>query len=418
MKLRKFFFAALAAAFVLVGCEPEENGGGKVNKPLTTIDKVSAGGTYNVLGTVAASADKAFILSDATGVLMVYVEGGHNVVVGEQVLVEGPASQEYSNNALQINPTKVTKTGKTQEVSYDPKSVSAEELEAYLRSGRCDCEELELRGVITFSEGTYINVAVNGTAMQGSVKYRTVESMAEYEGKSVIIKGYLTTTYNYLGILAYSVELDPAAEPFIISLTPSSLNFTAEGGSESVTALLSTTADVTVEAESSSEAFDVTCSEGTVTVVASALAEGAPSVTGTITVNLVKGGVVVDSETIPVYQAAYGEKIQMIDFTTVSETDQSFTGDTYGEIVLTGSRIALNQSGQFRVYANDGTFTLSVQDANITSIEITVDASNGDNLVAEGYADGKWTGSASSVTFTNGSKQTRIKTIKVVYQAS
>lgn len=100
-------------------------------------------------------------------------------------------------------------------------------------------------------------------------------------------------------------------------------------------------------------------------------------------------------------------------------TNTSYTGETVDGIELTGFNIATNKAGQFRVYApsskGNAYFTLNAGDKTITKVELTfTDATYIGPLEADGYADGKWTGSANEVTFTNtGSKQARITKIVV-----
>lgn len=107
------------------------------------------------------------------------------------------------------------------------------------------------------------------------------------------------------------------------------------------------------------------------------------------------------------------------DWTTLATTtDTEYTGQTVDGVTLQGYRIATNKAGQLRVYKpNDGDnayFTLSA-DKLITKVEITFTGEANDGpLSADGYADGIWTGSANSVTFTNTSaEQARITKIVV-----
>ena len=99
-----------------------------------------------------------------------------------------------------------------------------------------------------------------------------------------------------------------------------------------------------------------------------------------------------------------------------SSTDSSYEGTTVGGYTLVvNASCATNKDGTFRVYANAGDFTIS--GSNIVKIKFTFSgSSNTGTLSADSgsYSNGEWTGTAvSSVNFTNGAGQARIRTIKV-----
>ena len=437
MKLKNFIFAALAAAFVLAGCEPEQNPeGGKINKPATTINKVTVGGTFNVLGTVAASGNDAFVISDATGVMFVYMKG-HDAVVGEQVLVEGQVTQEYGNNAPQMSPTKITKTGKTFTPSYNPKAVDADDVVAYLASGKCACEDIEIRGVVTFSEGKYINLVIKGCDSQGSIKYKSLESLADFEGKSVVVKGFLQTTYNYLGVLPYSVELDPDAKPFIASLSESALQFAPEGESKVVEVGVSVDEGWTMTAEVDADGFGVVVEGKNVTVTA-------PASTGRVqtvmTITLKNGDSVLDQKEVLISQAAPLPSGSVVIEKVVKDLGYANAQSVDGQAIVlddcitltfnkakSGTAPAYYDSGEaIRMYQNGATLLVKAAEGkSIFSIELTFAdnhyylAPDKGELSEEGPFR-VWSGDASEVLFTSTgtdkSHRAYISKIKVSYK--
>lgn len=58
----------------------------------------------------------------------------------------------------------------------------------------------------TVSAGQYVNISVEGANKQGSLYYINSDDYADFNGKKVTVKGYITGTYNYLNVLPYSVE--------------------------------------------------------------------------------------------------------------------------------------------------------------------------------------------------------------------
>lgn len=107
------------------------------------------------------------------------------------------------------------------------------------------------------------------------------------------------------------------------------------------------------------------------------------------------------------------QNVVTFDYTGAS-TNSSYSGETIDGVTLSGSSISTNKAGEFRVFANVGTFTLDAGSQTITKIEFTF---SGDSYKGtfdlDGYTDGVWSGNASKVTFKNTGTQARIKKIVV-----
>ena len=97
-----------------------------------------------------------------------------------------------------------------------------------------------------------------------------------------------------------------------------------------------------------------------------------------------------------------------------ASTNTSYSGETIDGVTLSGSSISTNKAGEFRVFANTGTFTLDAGSQTITKIEFTFSGTSyTGTFVLDGYTDGVWSGNASKVTFNNTGSQARIKKIVV-----
>lgn len=100
-------------------------------------------------------------------------------------------------------------------------------------------------------------------------------------------------------------------------------------------------------------------------------------------------------------------------------TDTEYTGTTVDGITLTGTRIAINKDGSFRIYATSssasgGSVTFNSGDKKMTKIEFTFTSDNyTGTLEAEGYSNGVWTGESNEVRFVNTGKQARVKKIVI-----
>lgn len=113
----------------------------------------------------------------------------------------------------------------------------------------------------------------------------------------------------------------------------------------------------------------------------------------------------------------------VFDYTSVSTSDQSYTGETVDGVTLSGYRIATNQSGQLRLYKPDNGdnayIILNSGDKKMTRIELTfVSDKYVGKIEAEGYSNGVWTGNASEVKLVNtgGVEQARITKITITLE--
>ena len=173
---------------------------------ITPISEVVAGdAVYTVEGVVVAAGAKAYVIADKTGNLLVYGKD-HGRSVLEKVRLTGTASRynDYETNTLQLTATATEPRPSVTEYAYNPTVLSGADLEARINEPAV-CEEVQFEGELTIS-GTYVNIVVAGTEKQGSLYYIDAADYEEFKDKNVVVKGYVTGTYNYLNVLPYSVE--------------------------------------------------------------------------------------------------------------------------------------------------------------------------------------------------------------------
>lgn len=175
----------------------------------TPIANLVAGESATVMGILSAVGSKASILTDVTGSVILYGVTEH--AVGTQLMVEGKPFRHggYSTNALQFDPkatdgpaqVEVVSTGNT--IEYNPQVLSGAEVDQLVGADAV-CTEVQFDGTVVI--GQYANVSIEGASKQASLYYVTAADYEIYDGVKVVVKGYVTGTYNYLNVLPYSVE--------------------------------------------------------------------------------------------------------------------------------------------------------------------------------------------------------------------
>ena len=427
MKIKNYILGLIASAAVLVGCDKEDskdNGGGKIQKPVTEIAKISyqSGSLVSVLGQVVAASNQGFVISDKTGHLYVYGYD-YNAVVGNTYLVDG-TMDKYGSVIELKNATLTASAAQIQPLAPTFRALDAQSLEAILASkDLLKSEPVELSGYLVI-DGKYVNIFVKGTDKQGSLKLDASE-VTEFNGKQVKVKGFVTGNATRLDIMPVSIENDPDAVPFIAKLSPENLDFTAAGGEKSVAVEMTSSEDVTVEAAADNSHFTTAVEGANVKVTAP---QATKEEKGTLTVSLKKGGNVIDTRTVVLYQSAPladGQLEVSIDFTTKGYTN----ANSVSEVKEGAITVALSSAKWFdngtavRVYSSG---TLAVSGGIITKVKFYFGSSDGENEITADsgtFADGIWTEGATpveKVTFTVGgsSGNRRITKIDVVYKPS
>lgn len=270
---------------------------------VTPIGEITTAGTYKTEGTVVARGKMAYIIADNTGAMMVYHKDNERTV-GEKISISGEVTIYNAQSTPQFSASaevEVLSTGNSW--SYNPAQKDGAAMDALL-SGTPVCTEIAFQGNLAVS-GNYVNVTIPGASTAiGSVKYIDNSTVAAYDGKDVIVKGYFvgTSSGKYVNVLPYSVEeANPSTDPQM-TVDPASLSFAAAGGEKSVTVTTRNADGCTIEASSDNAQFEVSVSGTTVKVVAKENTSES-KIEGTLTVKLMKAGSAVVTKTVALSQS-------------------------------------------------------------------------------------------------------------------
>ena len=270
---------------------------------VTPIGEITTEGTYKTEGTVVARGKMAYIIADNTGAMMVYHKDNERTV-GEKISISGEVTLYNAQSTPQFSASaevEVLSTGNSW--SYNPVQKDGAAMDALL-SGTPVCTEIAFQGNLAIS-GNYVNVTIPGASTAiGSVKYIDNSTVAAYDGKDVIVKGYFvgTSSSKYVNVLPYSVEeANPSTDPEM-TVDPASLSFPAAGGEKSVTVTTRNADGCTIEASADNAKFSVSVSGTTVTVAAGENTSES-AINATLTVKLMKSGSAVVTRTVALTQS-------------------------------------------------------------------------------------------------------------------
>ena len=201
-----------------------------------TPETVGSGAEFSFEGvTVVATGSQAYVIADESGAMMVY-HSGHGRTVGEKINISGQVTvykdeakgsfgtPQFSSAAT----VEVVSTGN--EVAHNPVAVSGADFDALTNNKIA--KEVELVGTWTVS-GNFVNITdIEGASKQGSVKYINNADYAQFEGQTVVIKGYyvglsVSGSNNYVNVMPYSVEADPNSPQ--LSVNKTEIFFNADG---------------------------------------------------------------------------------------------------------------------------------------------------------------------------------------------
>ena len=270
---------------------------------VTPIGEITTEGTYKTEGTVVARGKMAYIIADNTGAMMVY-HNGNERSVGEKISISGEVTLYNAQSTPQFSASaevEVLSTGNNW--TYNPAKKDGAAMDALL-SGTPVCTEIEFEGNLAIS-GNYVNVTIPGASTAiGSIKYIDNSTVAAYDGRDVLVKGYFvgTSSNKYVNVLPYSVEeTNPSTDPEM-TVDPASLSFPAAGGEKSVTVTTRNADGCTIEASADNAKFSVSVSGTTVTVAAGENTSES-AINATLTVKLMKSGSAVVTRTVALTQS-------------------------------------------------------------------------------------------------------------------
>ena len=212
--LEKYFGVAGLKTVTKALFEGEEDNTGGDNEendnptaePGTIAAAIAAGpGNASVSGTIVATYERGFLVSDNTGSILVYLGEDKGYAKGDVVTVSG-ATTTYAGLLQFGNTATVEVTGTTSVPAVTAKSMSASDLTAYLSNPTI--QYVTYKGTLEIS-GYYYNIIIDGTtAVQGSLSYPKSGIVDEsLNGKEVIVTGYTigVSKSMYVNTMATSV---------------------------------------------------------------------------------------------------------------------------------------------------------------------------------------------------------------------
>lgn len=213
----------------------EPTTGGEEVETITPIANITAEGTYTVQGTVSATYARGFIVADATGAILVYLNNPANYSLGDVVKVAGDVSQ-YNGGMQFGNSAVVSLEGKTAEFAFPAaETMDGAALDTYLTN--VSIKHVKLTGELAISGSFYnLNVAGAATAV-GSLSFpHNGQIDASLNGKSVTVTGYLFSVSQSKGAPKYpnmivTTIAEEGAEP---EFTPVGIVATAKPGTYNV----------------------------------------------------------------------------------------------------------------------------------------------------------------------------------------
>ena len=200
--------------------------------PISEVLANTAGGNYDkVEGVVIAVNAKSFLLKDATGAILVYVNATPTVAVGDKVTVKGTTSMRYGNLQFGNSGLVYSKIG-TEAVTHPTATVvDGAALEAIVAP--MPVNYVKVTGVLVVS-GNYFNLIVDGAATkQGSLTYldgALKTSATALDGKKITVTGYTIGFGNsgntYVNLMVTAVEEATATDAEKVAIEKNALSIT------------------------------------------------------------------------------------------------------------------------------------------------------------------------------------------------
>ena len=232
-----------------------------------TVDQALAAGNGNALvsGRVIAACSEGVVINDGTANnLYVYNTDAKNnsfaFKIGDIVTAEGTLVTYGNVVELKAEPAKVA--GSDAAIAETPAqetiAITSENITTWVPEPNGSAK-VSFKGKLTIS-GSYINVVIDGTTVQGSVK--TSGDLSAFNGKYVSCEGYwIGTTSKYFTIVETKVEEDASDR---LSVSPKELSVAAAATTASFN--ISSTVDWKVESKSAGVTVDKTSGNGDATV--------------------------------------------------------------------------------------------------------------------------------------------------------
>ena len=213
-----------------------QNATGKATISSITPEAVGSGlevSLENVL--VVATGSQAYVIADESGAMIVY-NASHGRTVGEMINISGQVTVYTSTTGSVYTPqfssdAVVEVVSTDNEVSHNPVLVEGEAFANLVEN--TVAKEIEFVATWEVS-GNYVNLNVDGSSKQGSIKYVDNGQYSSFAGQAVVVKGYyvglsVSGSNNYVNVMPYSVEADPNSPQ--LNVDKSEITFAATDGS-------------------------------------------------------------------------------------------------------------------------------------------------------------------------------------------
>ena len=211
-------------------------------------------------GIVVAKYERGILISDDTGVILVYNGSSVAPVVGDKVSVSGKKG-EYYGWAQIASPITIEVVSSENEVTY-PNVTELDGTGMDNLLSATSVSYIQYTGTLTIS-GTYYNVGVEGaTTAIGSIQYPVASlGLSDMHGKKIKVTGYHVgiSSNKYVNTMATSVEVVETEEepetpaPVINILTASPIEVAANGGNGTISYAIGNPTTATITATDNAE---------------------------------------------------------------------------------------------------------------------------------------------------------------------
>jgi len=175
-------------------------------------------GAYETTGVVVGVNAQSFLISDGTGIMLVY--NGYSwqadVKVGDKLKVSGTST--VYGKAVQFGQGSSYEKIGTETVDHgQAKELTAADCDAYAGLEIITPEYAKVKGTLSVSDNKYYNVKIEGATIIGSITYpANADEVKALDGKEIEIVGYVTGTSSkdaYLNFLALEVKATDGSTP-------------------------------------------------------------------------------------------------------------------------------------------------------------------------------------------------------------
>ena len=183
---------------------------GQPDYPTIEEIKASANGKYETVGTVVGITGRSLLISDETGMMLIYLGSAPACNVGDVVKVSGTTSV-YGGAKQFGQGTEVTVLENGTVENPTPVELTAAELDAYATASDIAPIYVKVTGTLAVS-GNYYNFTMDGCTIVGSFSYPAgaiKEALDAQAGNTFTVEGYIIGTASsgkYLTILVTAID--------------------------------------------------------------------------------------------------------------------------------------------------------------------------------------------------------------------